>query len=88
MFTRDGLRWQPWEDAILEEYAGRETPAVMAKAVNRADTAVRKRASRLGLCLLCHKCRKCGQPLTPGASGRNRCKPCDMAYNFKRRGNK
>lgn len=84
MFTRDGLMWRDWELEILRSYAGKETAADIARAVNRDVHGVYNKAYELGISLVRHICTRCGQPMVKGKS-RYRCRPCDTAYERKRR---
>lgn len=84
MFTRDGLMWRDWELEIIRTHAGKETGAEIARAVNRKVESVHNKASELGISLVRHICTRCGAPMTKYAK-RYRCRPCDNAYERKRR---
>ncbi len=82
MFTRDCMTWRDWELEILRDESN--TAKEIARAVNRDVHSVHNKASELGISLVRHICTRCGQPMVKGKS-RYRCRPCDTAYERKRR---
>lgn len=81
---RDGLNWTPGDDRYLLENASILKSDVIARHLRRCVEAVQSRASRLGVSLVRHICRK-GHRMTKRPSGVYVCKVCHAEDQRKRR---
>lgn len=81
---RDGLNWTPGDDQYLIENAGILKSDVIARHLRRCVEAVQSRASRLGVSLVRHVCRK-GHGMTKRPSGVYVCNVCHAEDQRQRR---
>lgn len=84
---RDCLRWTPGDDQYLLEHAGILKAEVIGRHLRRCVEGVHRRASRLGVSLVCHVCRR-GHKMTQSPSGEYRCYVCRNDWKRKNRSKK